>query len=82
MGRADFGQLGTGATADVLTPTQILAGGVVAIAGGLVHTAIIKADHSIWTTGYSSNGELGNGSSSGSLTFVQIRRPSLAPGDP
>ncbi len=64
-----------------MVPTQILAGGVAAVAGGLVHSIVLKTDHSLWTTGYNNNGELGNGNTPGVLKLVQIRRPSLAQGD-
>ena len=60
---------------------QVLAGGVAAIAGGLVHSVIIKADHSIWSVGYNNNGELGTGNGPGVLSFVQIRRPAPAKDD-
>jgi alpha-tubulin suppressor-like RCC1 family protein len=62
-------------------PIKIFASGVAAISGGLVHSVILKADHSLWTTGYNNNGELGNGSGSGVLTPVQIKRPSLSKDD-
>ena len=66
---------------DVSAPVQVLPGGVAAVAGGLVHTVILKTDHSLWATGYNNNGELGNGGSSGVLSLVQIKRPSMAKDD-
>jgi alpha-tubulin suppressor-like RCC1 family protein len=81
MGYNNNGQIGNGTKTDVLTPTQILPGGVAGIAGGLAHTVVLKTDHSIWAVGYDNNGELGNGNTTGVLSLVQIRRPSLAKGD-
>jgi alpha-tubulin suppressor-like RCC1 family protein len=75
------GQIGNGSTDNVLVPTQILAGGVAALSGGLAHSVVLKMDHSLWATGYNNNGELGNGGSSGVRTLVQVRRPSLSKDD-
>ena len=57
------------------------AGGVAAVSGGLVHSVILKTDHSLWVAGYNNNGELGIGNAPGVLSPVQVRRPSLAKGD-
>jgi alpha-tubulin suppressor-like RCC1 family protein len=50
LGYNGFGQLGTGATTDVLGPVEIFANGVAAVSGGLVHSVILKTDHSLSAT--------------------------------
>ena len=73
-GHDDEGQLGTGLPlADRSTPTQIpdLAG-VTAIAGGFEFAAALKADGTVWTWGWGTAGELGNGAGVDSSTPVQV----------
>ena len=41
------------------------------ISAGLLNTALVLSDGSIWETGYNGSGELGNGTLVDSLNFVQ-----------
>ena len=76
------GQLGNGTTTDSHTPVQVEGPGgtgdlmgVVAIAGGSDHSLALKSDGTAWAWGYNSNGELGNNSTTGSNTPVQVEGP-------
>jgi alpha-tubulin suppressor-like RCC1 family protein len=40
------------------------------VSSGSYHTVIIKADGTVWSTGYNNVGQLGNGTSTSSTTFV------------
>jgi alpha-tubulin suppressor-like RCC1 family protein len=54
------GQLGDGSTEDRKTPAQVTTG-VAMVAGGYGHTAYVKTDGTLWTTGYNYYGQLGDG---------------------
>ena len=41
------------------------------ISAGLLNTALVLSDGSIWETGYNGSGELGNGTLVDSLNFIQ-----------
>ncbi len=45
---------------------------VVAISAGKLHTVAIKNDGTVWAWGYNLDGQLGNGTTTGSLTPVQV----------
>lgn len=75
------GQLGDGTTADAHTPKLIGSGYASVAAGGaefligirpvkrvsLAHTMAIRTDGSLWTWGYNQYGQLGNGSTTGTI---------------
>jgi hypothetical protein len=42
------------------------------VIGGETHTLAIAADHSLWAWGNNSSGQLGNGTTTGALTPIQI----------
>ena len=58
-----------------------MVGAVAAVSAGLVHSVVLKTDHSLWATGYNNNGELGNGTTTGVLALVQKKRPSVSRDD-
>jgi RHS repeat-associated protein len=70
------GEVGNGGTDDSLTPVQI--GGTdwqsvsVGVATGSFHTCGVKLDGSLWCWGENSAGQLGTGSTAGSVTPVQV----------
>jgi alpha-tubulin suppressor-like RCC1 family protein/pimeloyl-ACP methyl ester carboxylesterase len=65
--------LNAGVTATEAMPTQVPGfTGVLAIAAGTFHTAVLANDHTVWTWGINDNGELGNGSTRDSTTPVHV----------
>jgi alpha-tubulin suppressor-like RCC1 family protein len=74
-GSNNNGQLGDGTTTDRTTIERIGAmsrSGVIGIAAGYDHAVAMKSDGTVWTWGNNSNGQLGNGSTTGNLTPVQV----------
>jgi alpha-tubulin suppressor-like RCC1 family protein len=61
-------QLGNNATGNRSTPVTTFAGGTnwKQVSAGLVHTAAIKTDGTLWTWGYGNAGRLGNAVTTGS----------------
>jgi alpha-tubulin suppressor-like RCC1 family protein len=45
---------------------------VVQLAGGHLHTLVLKTDGTVWSWGYNSNGECGNGTNTYAETLVQV----------
>ncbi|MBF0487186.1 MAG: hypothetical protein HQK98_03410 [Nitrospirae bacterium] len=74
-GSGGYGQLGDGLATASNVPIQVFAGSTAfsSIAAGESYTAAIKADGSVWTWGYNNHGQLGNGTTSNSLTPVLVR---------
>lgn len=71
-GMNEYGQLGIGTTDMVTQPVKVM-DNVVAVSVGRVHTIAVKSDGSVWTWGGPNNeGELGNGTTSGSSLPKQI----------
>jgi alpha-tubulin suppressor-like RCC1 family protein len=69
------GQLGDGATTDVYTPVQVsgMSGtGAIGIAAGYDHAVAMKTDGTVWAWGGNNNGQLGNGTTTGSVTPVLV----------
>jgi alpha-tubulin suppressor-like RCC1 family protein len=69
------GQLGDGATTDVYTPVQVngmIGTGAIGIAAGYDHAVAMKTDGTVWAWGSNNNGQLGNGTTTGSVTPVQV----------
>ncbi|MTI55396.1 S-layer homology domain-containing protein [Geosporobacter ferrireducens] len=81
-GENGSGRLGDNSTSQRSTPVQVRKGvtdssdaflqGVVAIAAGKEHSVALREDGRVYTWGKGENGMLGNGSSSGSNTPVQV----------
>ena len=75
-GRNDLGQLGTGDTATATIPVAVsglgAGSGVIAISAGGFHSLALKADGSVVAWGSNSNGQLGNNSTTNSLTPVPV----------
>ncbi len=71
------GQLGSGTTTNLYNPAQIMGpgSGVTGIAAGASHTLATKSDGSLWAWGYNYHGQLGDGTTTGSNTPVQIMPP-------
>jgi len=58
------GEVGTGSAAviTVTSPAQVVGlASVVAISGGRFHSLAVKSDGTVWSWGYNSDGQLGNG---------------------
>lgn len=78
-GLNDHGQLGDGSSTSstTLVPMQDSSGNamkdVTAIAVGISHTVILKKGGTVWACGYNTLGQLGNGSTTDSSTFVQMQ---------
>jgi len=77
-----YGQLGDGNTSRRYTPTQVVGSGgsgylssVLDISGGYYHTCAALTDGSAWCWGRNSEGQLGDGTSTDSLTPVQVLGP-------
>jgi len=68
----NLGQLGLGATADKLVPTQISIPNIKKIAVGGANTVILKNDGTVWAWGNNSSGQLGLGDNLNRLTPTQI----------
>jgi alpha-tubulin suppressor-like RCC1 family protein len=75
-GANDSGQLGSDTT-DTLNPTQVSALGTSVTklssgSGGQIHSCAIETDHTLWCWGGNFEGELGNGTTVGSTTPIQV----------
>jgi alpha-tubulin suppressor-like RCC1 family protein len=77
-----LGQLGDGTTTDRSTPVQVLGPGgsgfltgVKAIAAGGAFTLALKQDGAVWTWGWNSSGQLGDGTTIDRSTPVQVVGP-------
>jgi alpha-tubulin suppressor-like RCC1 family protein len=67
------GQLGNGANASSLVPTQVnTLTGVIAVAAGANHSIALKSDGTAWTWGYNGYGQLGNGNTTSQNVPVQV----------
>jgi alpha-tubulin suppressor-like RCC1 family protein len=67
------GQLGNGTTTGSNTPVQASnLSGVVAIAGGDIHSLALKSDGTVWAWGGNAEGELGNGTTTDSSIPVPV----------
>ena len=73
-GRNVEGQLGDGTSTTRLTPVSVsgLSSGVVAVAAGYSHTCAITGAGALKCWGSGGNGQLGNGTQSGSLVPAQV----------
>jgi uncharacterized repeat protein (TIGR03803 family) len=77
-GDGESGELGTGGTTNVLTPSPITGiSNVVGVAAGTQHTLALCADGTVFAWGDNSSGELGTGSS-----FIQTNFPAQLSGLP
>ena len=70
-GYNSYGQLGTGNTSTVNT-WKVIADNTVRVAAGKKHSLILKSDGTVWASGNNDNGELGNGTTTDSKTYVQV----------
>jgi alpha-tubulin suppressor-like RCC1 family protein len=67
-----WGQLGDGTFTNRVPPsvTQPFTSGIKQVDLGNSHTCVIKTDNTVWCAGYNGDGELGNGTTTTSTTFV------------
>lgn len=72
MGANGSGELGDGTRTDRLTPVQIVAGGVRAIAAGFIHSLFLKSDGSLWGMGDDEYGQLGMGYGNSPFKVVPV----------
>jgi len=74
-GANELGQLGDGSTTDRATPVEVagLAGAAVAVSGGLAHACALLEDGGVACWGQNYYGQLGDGSTTDSLTPVQVQ---------
>jgi len=72
-GRNDFGLLGDNTISHKSSPVQTITGGTnwSQVACGYYHTTAIKTDGTLWTWGYNSNGQLGDGTQTAKSSPVQ-----------
>ena len=78
-GSDGFGQLGDGGTASEDTPvaTKLPAGTkVTQVRAGCFHTLALTSKGHVLAWGYNAEGQLGNGTTTGSLTPVRVKLPS------
>ena len=76
-GRNNQGQLGDGTTTQRSTPVQVSGlSGVVQIALSVdgSHTVALRNDGTVWTWGFNSNGQLGDGTATSRSLPVQVRK--------
>jgi alpha-tubulin suppressor-like RCC1 family protein len=68
------GELGNGISVISYVPVQVtaLGGNVAAVSAGWSHTCARKTDNTLWCWGDNPEGELGNGTTTGSMTPVQV----------
>lgn len=74
-GGNQYGQLGNGASGNGVretTPIQAQITNVKQIAAGYEHTVFLKEDGTVWTCGYNSSGQLGDGTKDKRTTPVQV----------
>jgi alpha-tubulin suppressor-like RCC1 family protein len=69
-----YGQLGIGTSDASPHPNfaQVVPSGVIDIATGTSHSLILKTDGSVWAAGDNFWGQLGNGTTTGSTSFIQV----------
>jgi RHS repeat-associated protein len=68
-----YGQLGDGTTTDRSFPRRAPGiGNVTAVALGLYHTVVLRADGTVWAAGDNHAGQLGDGTVIDSATFVRV----------
>jgi alpha-tubulin suppressor-like RCC1 family protein len=74
MGSNLYGQFGNGSTSGsyILTPSQSLSSGVVAVSAANDFSFFLKDDGSLWSTGRNDYGQLGNGTTTNVSNPVQI----------
>jgi alpha-tubulin suppressor-like RCC1 family protein len=75
-GRNDLGQLGDGTTTDRSVQGGItgLGTGVVQVSAGIRHGLAVTANGTVWAWGDNSEGELGDGTTAGRTTPVQVKK--------
>jgi alpha-tubulin suppressor-like RCC1 family protein len=71
-GRGNWGQVGTGNTANALTPTQVFGLAASNLAAGEWFTVILSTAGEVWTWGRNLSYELGNGTTISSPSPVRI----------
>jgi Regulator of chromosome condensation (RCC1) repeat len=69
-----FGQLGDGSMTNSLVPVQVSGQATdwAVVTAGEFHTCAARTDHTLWCWGWNPDGQLGNGSTTGSPVPVQV----------
>ena len=88
-GENSSGQLGDGTTNDRSTPAQVVSGeppdiyqslsGVTAIAAGLDYSLAVKTDGTVRAWGNNEHGQLGDGSTAGSVSHTPVHVSKVPP---
>ena len=52
--------------------TQVMSGGVTAIAAGAFHSMVLKQDGSVWATGSNEYGQFGDGTATSTKNFIRL----------
>ena len=83
-GYNNYGQLGLGNETTTIKPAQTSIYDVndetqnlyaIDVAAGSYHTLILKSDGTVWAAGYNKYGQLGDGTTNNSNTFIQVKNP-------
>ncbi len=69
-----YGQLGSGSTTSAANPQPLPGVGAAQpmTAGGRYHSLVLRDDGTVWASGENNDGQLGNGTTKNSSTFVEV----------
>ena len=73
MGYNGYGQLGFGDKTTRTEPTKTNIENAIDVTAGSQYTAVLKADGTVWVSGYNEYGTTGDGTSSTKYNFIQVQ---------